>query len=167
MITDHENHENHEKEPAKELPEIQLRPVDSQNWKAVVDMSVSIDQEEFISENWYALLQWKFAETPENMRLFCVYAEDIAVGFVMYGLDRESHRWILTRFMVDAKHQGKGYGRAMLLSLLDSVRESLGNIAFYTCIDGQNEAAIKLYESAGFEMTGETMWHEEVLKIML
>ena len=146
---------------------IQLRPVDSQNWKACVDMSVTSEQEEFVAENWYSLLQWKFSENPENMHPYCIYADDVVVGFIMYGLDTETYRWILLRFMIDAKHQGKGYGKAALLRLLDKVREKMGNITFYACVEPDNDLALRLHEGVGFEKTGEVMWHEDVMKIML
>ena len=148
------------------LPEIQLRPVDSSNWKACVDMYVTSDQEEFVAENWYSLLQWKFSEN-ETMHPFCVYADNNVVGFIMYQLDPETHRWTIMRFMIDAKCQGKGYGRAAIYRLLDMVRESMGNIAFYALVEPGNEMAIKLYESVGFERIGEFLFHDEVLKLML
>ena len=146
---------------------LQLRPVDSQNWKDCVDMSVTSEQEEFISENWYSLLQWKFSETPENMHPYCIYADGVVVGFIMYNLNLENHRWNIERFMIDARHQSKGYGKQALLRLLDTVREHLGNIAFYTAVEPDNETAIKLYESIGFEKTGEVICHEEVFRIIL
>ncbi|MCL2702696.1 MAG: GNAT family N-acetyltransferase [Defluviitaleaceae bacterium] len=149
------------------LPEVQLRPVDSHNWKACVDMSVTSAQEEFVSENWYSLLQWKFSERPENIYPYCIYSDGVMVGFIMYYLDPETHRWILLRFMIDAKHQGKGYGKAALLRLLENVRDSLGNIAFYTCVEPHNDVVIALYESVGFEKTGEVMSHEDVMRIIL
>ena len=145
-------------------PEVSLRPVDHQNWKSCVDMSVASDQEPFVAENWYSLLQWKFSD---NMHPYCIYADETMVGFIMYALDTETHRWFLLRFMVDFRHQGNGYGKAALSLLIDKVRESLGNISFYTCVEEDNKTALKLYEDAGFERTGELYWDELLLKIQL
>lgn len=144
--------------------EIRLLPVDRENWNACVDLSVSIEQESFVAENWYSLLQWKFSE---NLYPYCVYDGDAMVGFVMYGLDPDTNRWELNRLMIDEKHQRKGYGKAALSILLDMVRERLGNIAFYTSVDVDNEAAVSLYETVGFEKTGEVMWEEDVMRISL
>ncbi|MCL2407214.1 MAG: GNAT family N-acetyltransferase [Defluviitaleaceae bacterium] len=152
---------------SRELPAVQLRPVDSTNWKCLVDMSIPAEQEEFVAENWYALLEWKFAENPDNIRPFCVYGGEVPVGFITYALDRDMHRWVITRLMVDAKHQGMGYGKASLISLFDIVRDTLGNIAFYTYVDPQNEAALRLCEGVGLLKTGEELWNEEVMRIML
>jgi diamine N-acetyltransferase len=38
-----------------------------------------------------------------------------------------------------------------------------GAISLYTSIVPENDAAKKLYESAGFKMTGEVMWEELVM----
>lgn len=143
---------------------VSLRAVDGYNWKACVDMSVTSDQEAFVAENWYSLLQWKFSD---DMHPYCVYADDVMVGFVMYGLNPETHRWFLMRLMIDAKQQGKGYGKRTLLQILGLVREHLGNIPFYVCVEEDNERALGVYESVGFEKTGEVLWEELVLRIVL
>lgn len=150
--------------PQETIPEVRLLPVDRENWKDCVNLSVPIEQEAFIAENWYSLLQWTF---EENLFPYCIYADEVMVGFLMYGLDPDTHRWELSRLMIDGSRQRKGYAKAALALLLDIVRERLGNITFYTSVDPENEGATNLYQSAGFEKTGEVMWEEDVMKIML
>jgi diamine N-acetyltransferase len=147
-----------------ETVNIQLRPVDRENWRKCVDLSVSGAQEHFVAENWYSLLEWKFGD---DLFPYCVYAGETVVGFLMYGLDTESRRWGLWRFMIDVNHQGKGYGNAALALLIKLARDKLGEISFYTSVDPENEGAFRLYSNAGFEKTGEVMWEEEVMRIEL
>jgi diamine N-acetyltransferase len=146
---------------SNEAINIQLRPVDRENWRKCVDLSVSGAQEHFVAENWFSLLEWKFGD---ELYPYCVYADETVVGFLMYGLDPESRRWGLWRFMIDVNHQNKGYGNAALAKLLELVRDKLGEVSFYTSVDPENETAFRMYENAGFEKIGEIMWDEEVMK---
>ena len=55
--------------------------------------------------------------------------------------------------MIDAKQQGKGYGRQALSLLLEEIRQSpYGKVEHcYTSYERTNIVAKKLYESFGFE----------------
>ena len=55
-----------------------------------------------------------------------IYAGDDLVGFAQFGRDDETGRWWLMRYMIDAQHQGKGYGTAALPVLIDLMIERHG-----------------------------------------
>jgi len=124
----------------------------------VAPNAVSIAQAHFHPEAWFR----------------AVYADEQPVGFVM--LEDSSQRTPappelevgLWRFMIDAKHKGKGYGRAALRLVIDEVRRrhptlrELGT----SCVPGPATPR-PFYESLGFVFTGEIDDGEEVLVLAL
>ncbi|KGM31526.1 hypothetical protein P409_26685 [Inquilinus limosus MP06] len=97
----------------------------------------------------------------------CDAAHGGPVGFVMHALDpQDGHRWIY-RLMIDARYQGRGFGRSALratLGILD--RLPRGERVLLGVVPG-NTAARRLYASEGFVETGETLGDELVLQRVL
>ncbi|MEI5907924.1 GNAT family N-acetyltransferase [Bacillus spongiae] len=143
---------------------IKLKELTVDNWEECIGLSVSDQQKSFVADNSYSLLESKFWE---GLYPLAIYYEELMVGFLMYGIESETGRMEMSRFMIDEKYQGKGYGRLAIQQLLELVRKKIGSIEFYTSAEPDNVNAIKLYESIGFEKTGEIMWDEIVLKIQL
>ncbi|MFP7494556.1 GNAT family N-acetyltransferase [Terribacillus saccharophilus] len=139
---------------------ITLRAVDADNWHDCAKLSVSDDQKEYVAGNAVSLAQ---AAYEKQWYPHGIYADDTLVGFLMFGTDQETKRVELCRYMIDKRYQGKGYGKLALIKLLELIAIRYGAISFYTSIVPGNDAAGKLYESAGFQMTGEVMWDEQVM----
>ncbi|SDC92718.1 diamine N-acetyltransferase [Terribacillus halophilus] len=137
-----------------------LRAIDADNWHACVKLTVTEEQKENVAENAVSLAQ---AAYEKQWYPHGIYVEDTIVGFLMFGTDQETKRVEVCRFMIDKQHQGKGYGKAALMKLFDLIKIRYGAISFYTSIVPKNHIARKLYESAGFSMTGEVMWEELVM----
>lgn len=85
----------------------------------------------------------------------------------MYEIDDEDDDMGMCRLMIDKKYQKKGYGREAILKLLDFIKDKYGSVHFYTSFEPENVVADKLYESIGFEKTGEILYGELVAKINL
>jgi diamine N-acetyltransferase len=91
------------------------------------------------------------------------------VGFLMYrpadfGLGKV---WAIYRLMVGKDYQGKGYGRAGMVCLLEYLRAIPGYNAVLISFVPDNDAAQKLYASLGFEDTGEIEDGEMVYRLAL
>jgi GNAT superfamily N-acetyltransferase len=94
--------------------EVRLKDVTAANWEAVVGLELTDDQEDMVASNAYSLAESKF--TP-LARPRAVYAGKSVVGFLMYeplADEGKPQEVSIYRFMIDRKHQGKGYGRAAL-----------------------------------------------------
>ncbi|PAE15995.1 hypothetical protein CHH91_10155 [Virgibacillus sp. 7505] len=137
-----------------------LRAIDADNWHACVKLTVSEEQKQNVAENAVSLAQ---AAYEKQWYPHGIYADDMLVGFLMFGTDQETKRVELCRFMLDKQYQGKGYGTAALVTLFDLIKIRYGPISFYTSIVPDNLAAKKIYENAGFRMTGEILWEELVM----
>lgn len=139
-----------------------FKPVTKNNWETCVSLKVDESQVGFVAENWYSIIEASF---EKEFFPTCIYEGDKMVGFLMYDRDPETKRLEVSRFMIDHHYQGKGYGKASMRKLLALIKETYGPTDFYTSAEPENVAAVRLYESLGFERTGEVMWGEVVLKV--
>jgi len=137
--------------PDATTPTVSLRVVDDDNVKAVMDLSVSDDQTGFVAPNVVSLAQ-AFATTKVWVR--AVYADDEPVGFVMLSDDEEKPRYYLWRFMIDARFQGKGYGKAAMALVEDYVRTRPQGDRLYLSYVPEDGGPGPFYHSLGFEETG-------------
>ena len=78
-----------------------------------------------------------------------------AVGFVFYGYWPEEQQYMLCRYMIDVKHQNKGYGKAFLPLVVVQIRSQFGCKDVYTSVHDENPHALHLYTSFGFQRTEE------------
>ncbi|MCB0728971.1 MAG: GNAT family N-acetyltransferase, partial [Ignavibacteriae bacterium] len=85
-----------------------------------------------------------------------IYAGDEMVGFIMYAKDPDDGIYYINRFMIDEKHQNKGYGEKALSILLKELKEN--DVKSVDIIHKpDNEVAIKLYNRLGFKLTDQRL----------
>uniref|UniRef100_UPI0025A19678 GNAT family N-acetyltransferase n=1 Tax=Klebsiella pneumoniae TaxID=573 RepID=UPI0025A19678 len=65
-----------------------------------------------------------------------------AVGFVFYGYDRDGDHYLLCRYMIDDRHQNKGYGKAFLPLVVELIRNQYGCRDVYTSVHEDNARAL-------------------------
>lgn len=120
----------------------------------VLKLKAAKEQESFVSTTAYSLAQdWVSRETAYP---FTVYADSVAVGFITLGYYEERDQYTLWKFLIDEKHQNKGYGRETLRLGLRYLLDKFHPNAVYTGVAFGNSIAKRLYESVGFRETGET-----------
>ena len=139
---------------------VYLREIDSSNFRQCINLKVAEEQEKFVASNVMSIAQSKIY--PDSLP-FAVYSGDEMVGFVMYGFDADDNKFYLGRLMIDARHQGKGYGRAATLEVIERMRKIENCREIYLSFVPENTGAEKLYASVGFERTGETSESGEVI----
>jgi len=124
----------------------------------VAPNAVSIAQAYFHPEAWFR----------------AIYLDDEPIGFVMLEdtslltpppAEPQVSLW---RFMIDAQHKRKGYGRAALRLVIDDVRRRHPTLRVFraSCVPGADTPR-PFYESLGFVFTGELDGDEEVLALQL
>src|SRR5918994_841628 len=96
-----------------------LREITQDSLQAVLDLAVEPEQEQYVAANARSIAEAHF-EPRAWFR--AVYADDDPVGFVMAFRDPPNEFWVW-RFMIDAGHQGKGYGRRALELLVEEARQ--------------------------------------------
>jgi len=102
--------------------EVELKDVTAENRKAVAALELDPAQEDLVASNVESLTEARF---DRDARPRAIYASGCVVGFLMYDVgaaDEEPREAVIYRFMIDRRHQGKGYGRAALARALDEIR---------------------------------------------
>ena len=141
---------------------ITLLPVDAVDPDTIRKLDVHENQMDFIASNEESLQE--LAERPECVG-FAVIAEGAPVGFAMYALDPDDGNHWIYRLMIDARHQGKGYGVKALAALLEHMAgiPECGNI--YLGVYPENTRAHALYHRFGFRETGMMLGEEKVMRL--
>ena len=152
---------------------IHLEKVDWENYKAVIDLHVSKEQEDFVADNIYSLVHAFLAASEDNpVFAYAIYNDETVVGFIMIGYDDdwtgyERDAWLnseiykayegikyysIWRFMIDEKYQKKGYGKEALKKALEFINTKPCGDAKYALLSYEptNIVAKKLYASFGF-----------------
>ncbi len=145
---------------------VTLAEIDRHNYLSILDLSVSDEQRSFVASNMYSLAQ-AYAQ-PECVPLG-LYAENRPIGFAMYCLDENDHDYWIYRLMIDKRFQGRGYGRAAMLLLIDRIRSLADeeHRSIYISFEPKNEVAKSLYESLGFAPDGRVEYGEVVYRLNL
>ena len=130
---------------------IHLAPVTSENLDVCVRLKVEPNQQRFVATNVFSLAQAYV--NPDTAHPYAIYNDEEMVGFAMLGIDDKIKEYEIWRFMIDSQFQGKGYGRAALVLLIDHMK-SRGVHELYLDHAPDNDAAAHLYGSAGFEPCG-------------
>jgi diamine N-acetyltransferase len=143
---------------------ITFRPVTRANFSAVVGLTVTPEQADFVAPNVRSLAE---AAIEPTWTPLAIYAGDDLVGFTLFGRDDETGRWWLMRYMIDAQHQGRGYGTAALPVLIDLMIERHGCGEIFLDYSPSNDVAERLYARMGFVPTGEIEGGEIVARLGL
>ena len=143
---------------------LSLVEIDRHNYLSILDLSVSEEQRSFVASNTYSLAQ-AFVQ-PECVPL-ALYAENKPVGFAMYCIDESDREYWIYRLMIDQRHQGRGYGRAAMLLLIDRIRSEMDEQRhrIFISFEPENEVAKSLYESLGFVPDGRVEYGEVVYRL--
>jgi len=150
--------------------QVTLREITAETVRSVIRLSVADSQKGFVATNAISLAQALFA--PEAWYR-AIYVGDEVAGFVM--LDDQSLRSPMPekpmvtvwRFMIDAKFQGRGIGRAALLRVIEHVRaKGLFDTLELSYVPGPG-CPEPFYLGLGFLHTGRVDENEIVLELPL
>jgi diamine N-acetyltransferase len=143
---------------------ISLCEVNQANLRAVLRLDVGPTQGHLVAPNAVSIAEAHF-EPRAWFRAVCL--GETPVGFVMLYQDTETPEYFLWRLMIDAAHQGRGYGRRAVELLVDYVRTlpRAGELGV-SAVPGDG-SPIPFYEHLGFVRTGEMLDGEEMLRLDL
>jgi diamine N-acetyltransferase len=146
------------------MPVISLREVTAKSVRAVCALDVSPEQRSYVAANAVSIAQAHF---EPRAWLRAIYADETPIGFVMLHEDPEKEEYFLWRLMVDAAHQGQGYGRRALDLVADHARAQPGARELLSSyIPGPNGPA-DFYRRYGFIETGDIEDGEVVIRLNL
>lgn len=143
---------------------VSLREVTKENLKSVLNLHVTKEQEKFVASNAVSIAEAYFAE---DAWFRAIYVGEKPVGFLMISDIPEKAEYYLWRFMIDARHQGKGYGRQAMELLIQYIKTRPNAEVFYTSHRKGEGSPEGFYQKMGFEHTGEEENGEFFMKMEL
>jgi diamine N-acetyltransferase len=135
-----------------------LEPIDRNNFRKLFNMQLRNEQVTFVTPPRWTLARCYVRLFGDNFEHLphLIRAGDEVVGYATTACDPNStdNYWI-DDIMIDAKHQGKGYGRAAMVEVLKMIvaRYQKCEAVQLTCFRTNLNAAA-LYVSLGFRPTG-------------
>ena len=138
--------------------EVFLEPIDRNNFRKLFNMQVRPEQVTFVTPPRWTLARCYVKFFGDNFEHLphLIRAGDQVVGYATTVCDPDSadNYWI-DDIMIDAEHQGKGYGRAAMVKVLSMIVARYPNCRAVqlTCFRA-NTTAAALYTSLGFQPTG-------------
>ena len=143
---------------------VSLREITQETVNSILNLRVTKEQEQFVASNAVSIAQAYFSE---EAWFRAIYADETPVGFLMLSDQPDKGEYFLWHFMVDAQHQGKGYGRRALELLIDHVKtRPNAKELFLSHVPGAGSPE-GFYRKLGSEHTGEKAGEELVMKLML
>lgn len=151
---------------------VQLEAVTRENWQEALQLKVKDVQNYFVPT--VAVSLAKVYVKPDGDKVnylpFAIYEEEQGmIGFVMHAYveDTDDMYWI-NGFIIDEKHQGKGYGRAALRKMVNWIINQYSQCKeVRLTVHKENDAARQLYKSFGFVEAGEFDEEEELLRFII
>ena len=117
------------------------------------------------------------ADAKACPRMWSVHDGDLLVGFVMISDDIPAETlaadddivgpFYLWRLLIDAQHQGKGYGAATIDAVVEYLCTKPNADVLLTSCDHGDGSPQPFYIKYGFRLTGERKWGEDLLALDL
>jgi diamine N-acetyltransferase len=145
-------------------PLVSLRPVTSENWRAVCRVHVTVEQREFVMEASYYLALCHY---DALWRPLAIYLGEHVIGFLMWAVSPEDRACWLGGIMIDRAYQGQGHGRSAVKQAIAELAGEHGYHDFALSYQPANSVAKALYASLGFVDTDEWEGDEVVARLSL
>jgi len=149
---------------------VALRPITAGNRQAMDDLRVLPEQENFVDGVRRSLAE--AAVKPDARPWYRgIYVGSVPVGFVMLadgvppGNEDIPWRYYLWRFLIDARFQGRGYGRAALDQVVAYLRTKPNADLLVTSVVPGDGSPLGFYVRYGFRATGQMFDREQVLQL--
>lgn len=144
--------------------DVALVEITSETVRSVCRLAVAPAQSRFVAPNAVSLAEALF-EPAAWYRV--IVADGVQVGFLMLYDDPAKPPYYLWRLMIDARHQGKGFGARAMALLVEHVRARPGATELVTSWVPGPGSPEAFYRRLGFEPTGEVDEGEIVARLAL
>ena len=141
--------------------QINLVPVDQDNWRAAAGVEVFPEQRNFVADPAYYLCLCHYGELWQPL---AVKLDDRVIGFLMWAVDEADGSCWLGGILIDKAFQGKGLGKTAVRMALDYLQVEHSCQQFALSYQPENPARY-LYEKLGFVETGEMEGEEIVARL--
>ncbi|MCC6652168.1 MAG: GNAT family N-acetyltransferase [Candidatus Eisenbacteria bacterium] len=144
-------------------PSVSLREITRDTVRPICRIEVAPEQRRFVASIAASIAEAHFS--PEAW-FRAIYAGDEPVGFVMLSIVPEKTEYYVWRYLIGIEHQGRGYGRAAMLLVIEHVRSLGAAELLLGYVPGEGEPRA-FYEKLGFAATGAVEDGEIVMALRL
>lgn len=130
---------------------IRLKEVNEENWR--LPLGVAESQTGYVPSP-AVILARAYAYRKHRSMAYVICGGETPVGMVMYHDCPQLDAYVFSEFFIDARYQGRGYGKAAVRCVLDRMRADGRYRKVCLCYIEGNEAARALYQGFGFAETG-------------
>lgn len=157
---------------------MEFRKITFDNYEECRKLNPGKENQDFVASNTNSLAAAYVALESNacSPMPFGIYSEDVMVGFIMMSYIREdqdkdlnNNIYDIWRFMIDEKHQGKGYGKKAMIKAVDFLKtkpKGPAKSCFLSYLPG-NKKAENLYRSIGFTPTGKVEDGEILMELKI
>lgn len=133
--------------------QISLDPITPENKDDCLSLDVYDHQRGYVCP---VRRSFEYLKTYKYSVPLAIKIEDEVIGFVLYEplAPGSNDGFMIWGFLIDKTQQGKGYGYAAMVELIDLLRTKHGARRFSIAHVPGNAAAARLYHSLGFSYTG-------------
>ena len=137
---------------------VTLREITPENIVAVLGLSVAPEQRSvYPRSNGYSIAEGHYPADDDPVWMRVIYADETPVGFLMTSEAPDQGEYFIWRLMVDAEHQGKGYGSCAVKLLIERIKATGNARRLLTGhLKGDGDAG-GFYQKLGFVYTGEVI----------
>lgn len=133
---------------------VKLEYVNEENWIAVVNLSVTKEQERFLDTP-VGIIARGYIYRSCNARVFAIYDDRKVIGVSMVkDMNEEPACYDLQQFMIDKNFQNKGYGTKALNLICSHLQEEGKYRCVEVCVKMNDSQALHVYKKVGFVDTG-------------
>lgn len=144
--------------------DIILMPVGKENWRDVINVTITEPQREFIAHPGYYLAMCAYDGVWNPL---AVYLGEKVIGFMMWAVDTADQSCWLGGIFIDQNYQGQGYGRKAIQTAIAMLSEQHGHQHFALSYQPNNVVGKHLYSTLGFVETDEWEDDEIVARLWL
>ncbi len=150
-----------------------LRDITAENWREALTLSLDPAQLPFVSDTAcpVALALAKAYIRPGGLTVtpFGIYAGCTMVGFFALAYEPGSaNRYLLMHFLIDRRHQRRGYGLGALQALVVLLHDRFPDcVSLDLTVHPDNHPAQVLYTRFGFEDTGSLLFGEPYYRLVM
>ena len=139
---------------------------------SVLQLDIKPEQKNLVASNAKSIAEAYF---NKDAWFRAIYADKKPIAFVMisdsslkYG-SNPNHRftYFLWRFMIDAKYQGKGYGKEAMELVINHVKSRPKAKELLLSHSKSDGNAGEFYKKCGFEYTGREIYDELLMSLKL
>ena len=130
---------------------VTLRQVSAVTVRTICQLSVADSQKHFVTPNAISIAEAHFRK---EAWFRAIYANETPVGFVMLYEVPKHGSYAVWRFMIDARYQGRGYGRKAMELVINRIRNRPNAKALILHVVRGKGSPEGFYRKFGFELTG-------------